>query len=461
MTLSVPYKKILLLFSILLVAAFVLDGCRSKKKPIPSKTRLERILERDTLNAILLYGSSSYFIYKDQQMGYDYDLSSNLADTLGVHLNVVVAKNIQDAFHLLTTGKGDVIASPVYKAKNTGGLLFTDVTEQSKQVLVQYAGKEIVNDVTQLVGQEVYVKADARYLTRMRNLSQELGGSVKVKEVGDSISMDKLIAMVASGKIRFAVASNTIADMCKKNLSDIDVHLDVSFPQFSSWVVADGDQSLFDRINQWYASALDLKTVSSISDKYNFDNKFFVVNQVRIPRGSISPYDRLFKRYAKQLGWRWQLLASQAYHESNFDANCVSWSGASGLMQLMPSTAEHYGVDKSEIFDPEHNIEAAVQYIKMLNMTFHEIANKDERVKFILASYHSGPGHVLDAMALAKKYGKNDHLWAGNVEKFLRLKSQAQYYNDEVCKNGYFNAKLTTRYVSDVMRSFESYQKRR
>lgn len=449
------------IFLLLIAGLFCLSGCKTWKKPPPAKTLLDRIIERDTLNAVMLYGSTSYFIYKEQPMGYDYDLCSNLADSLGVNLHVVVAKNMHDAFRLLQSGKADVVASPVYKTPSTRKFLFTDVTEQSKQVLVQHNGDELINDVTELIGKEVYVKEDSRYSARLYNLNLELGGGIIIKEVGDSISMDQLIGMVSDGKIRFTVASNTIAEMSKKNMSGIDIHVDVSFLQRASWITAPGDNSLFNKINQWYATAQDMNIVSAISDKYFFENKFFVANYIKIPKGAISPYDHLFKKFAKQLGWKWQMLAAQAYLESNFDPQCVAWSGASGLMQLMPNTARHYGVDRAQIFDPAKNLEAAVQYIKMLNMMFHDIENKEERIKFILASYHSGPSHVLDAMALAKKYGKNNHSWQGNVEKFLKLKSQSQYYNDEVCQYGYFNASQTVRYVSDVMNRYEKYLKRR
>jgi membrane-bound lytic murein transglycosylase F len=436
-------------------------GCKTWQKPPRVKTLFDRIVERDTLNAVMLYGSTSYFIYKDQPMGYDYDLCSNLADTLGVNLHVIIAKNIQDAYRLLKNGKADLIASPVYKTQSTRNFLFTNVTEVSKQLLVQHNGATIVNDVTELIGKQVYVKADSRYADRMYHLNQELGGGVLIKEVGDSISMDQMIEMVAQGKIDYTVTSNTVAEMSNKNMPGIDIHVDVSFDQKGSWIMANGDRSLFDKINQWYATALDMNTVNDINDKYFFENKFFATLAVKIPRGAVSPFDHLFKQFAKQLGWKWQMLAAQAYAESNFDPKCVAWSGASGLMQLMPNTAQHYGVDRSEIFNPAKNLEAAVQYIKMLNMMFHEITNKEERIKFILASYHSGPSHVQDAMALAKKYGKNSHQWQGNVEKFLQLKSQSQYYNDDVCRYGYFNATQTVRYVSDVMSRYEKYLRHR
>lgn len=451
----ITYRFLLLCLVVLLVCA----GCSLWRKPLPQKTLLDRIVERDTLNAVMLYGSSSYFIYKDQPMGYDYDLCSNLADTLGVHLHVLIAKDMNEALSWLRTGHADLLANPVYKTEATRDLLFTNVTEQSRQVLVQHSGTGVVNDVTELIGREVYVTRDSRYATRLHNLNDELGGGIIIREVGDTISMDQLISMAASGKIAYTVTSNTIAEMSKKNMSGIDIHVDISFWQRASWVTLSKDVSLFEKINDWYATAKDMNTVSGISDKYFFENKFFITNAVRIPRGAISPYDHLFKRYSKQLGWKWQLLAAQAYHESNFDPECVAWSGASGLMQLMPGTAQHYGVGKDQIFDPAKNVEAAVQYIKMLNMMFHEVDNKEERIKFILASYHSGPSHVLDAIALAKKYGKNSHVWRDNVERFLQLKSQSQYYEDPVCRYGYFNASQTIRYVRDVMERYEKYLK--
>ena len=70
---------------------------------------------------------------------------------------------------------------------------------------------------------------------------------------------------------------------------------------------------------------------------------------------------------------------------------------------------EIYLAVAQNIKNPEKNIEAGVQYIKSLNMSFRKIENKEERIKFILAAYNSGPAHIFDAMELAKKHGKNPH----------------------------------------------------
>lgn len=439
-----------------------LGGCGKNPETVRIVHPFHQIIHRDTLRAIMLYGSSTYFIYKEEPMGYDYDLVKNFADSLGVHLQVVIAKSSKEAISMLQKDEGDLIAIPIDLAyQNAKQLATTDVGDQSIQVLVQPMGMNALDDVTQLAGKTVYVPANSRFSKRMHDLNDELGDVFTVKEVSDTISIDALIEMVAKGKIPFTVTTKKIADLNQNNISGVDFHLPVSFPQRSSWVTLKSDKELVQRLNHWYAEVTDAGIAKALYNKYVNENKFYTDTSIRIPRGAISPYDKLFQHYAKQLGWRWQLLAAQAYCESRFDPQCVSWSGAEGLMQLMPNTAARFGVDGNAIFNPAQNIEAAVQYLKMLNMIFHSIQNKEERIKFLLAAYHSGPGHVLDAMALASKFGKNPHLWTGNVETFLKLKADPQYYNDPVCQNGYFNATQTIRYVNNVLVAYNAYLRKK
>jgi len=439
-----------------------LGGCGKNHELVRIVPPYQQIIHRDTLRAIMLYGSSTYFIYKEEPMGYDYDLVKNFADSLGVHLQVVIAKSSKEAIDMLQQGEGDLIAVPIDLAyQNIKQLATTNVGDQSIQVLVQPMGVNALDDVTQLAGKTVYVPAHSRFSKRMHDLNDELGDVFTVKEVSDTIPIDALIGMVAKGKILYTVTTKKIADLNQNNIAGVDFHLPVSFPQRSSWVTLKSDKELVKRLNAWYDEVTVTGIAKSLYDKYMNENKYFIDTAIRVPRGAVSPYDRLFQHYAKQLGWRWQLLAAQAYCESRFDPQCVSWSGAEGLMQIMPNTAARFGVEGDAIFNPAQNIEAAVQYLKMLNMIFHSIQNKEERIKFILSAYHSGPGHVLDAMALASKFGKNPHLWTGNVETFLKLKANPQYYNDPVCQNGYFNATQTIRYVNNVLVKFDLYLRRK
>ena len=170
----------------------------------------------------------------------------------------------------------------------------------------------------------------------------------------------------------------------------------------------------------------------------------------------ISQYDDIFREKVVLLGWDWRMLASIVWTESRFNVGAVSSQGARGLMQFMPRTAKRFGLEGDEILNPKENIEAGVEYLLFLERRFNEIVDRDERIKFVLAGYNAGPGHVRDAMALALKYGENPHKWTGCVEHWLLRLQEHKYYNDEVCKHGFFRGRYTVRYVTNVFNFYDS-----
>ena len=129
-------------------------------------------------------------------------------------------------------------------------------------------------------------------------------------------------------------------------------------------------------------------------------------------------------------------------------------------MQLMPATARAMGIPKGKEQDPEESIKGGVKYIARLQDLFRNVTDKDEQAKFVLAAYNAGAGHVTDAMALAEKYGRNPYLWEHHVDHYILLKSNEEYYQDPVCKNGYFRGTETYNFVRDVIERAEMYKKK-
>ncbi len=173
--------------------------------------------------------------------------------------------------------------------------------------------------------------------------------------------------------------------------------------------------------------------------------------------GIISHYDDLFQRYAPHIRWDWRLLAAQCYQESTFDPQAKSWAGACGLMQIMPSTADHLGLARSAIYHPEKNIAAAVRYIAELEQSFSDIPDRMERTKFVLAAYNGGGFHIRDAMALARKHGRNSQHWR-EVEPFVLGLQQPEYYNDPVVRSGYMRGSETVGYVRSIQERWNGYR---
>lgn len=258
-------------------------------------------------------------------------------------------------------------------------------------------------------------------------------GQKEMSRFLDSLSVQrKDSSLKTDGRMAWAVRSD--APLLRKSLD--------------SWIAAN-EQSFFD--------------MTTIRIKGSGGKTYTPRRSVKSPilnlaKGQISTFDVYFKQYSRQCGWDWRLLAAQSFQESGFDPNAVSWMGAMGLMQLMPSTARSVGVGQGEVFDPECNIRGAVRLITQLNRHYSDIYPENERINFILAAYNAGPGHVDDSRALAKKNGKDPNRWLGNVDSYVLNMSKPEYYNQPEVKHGYFRGSETYDYVNKIRTRWDEYR---
>ena len=409
----------------------LLFACGNKESTPDNQTVLpidsSRINPNDTIRAVTLYSSISYFQYKMQAMGYEYDLIKDFAASRELVLDLSVAENIPRMIEMLENGETDIIAYPVQidnelKQK----FLFCGIEGQSTQVLVQKADKKdtLLTDVTQLIGKEIFVKPDTRYATRLKNLDVELGGGIQIHEVSnDSITEEDLIEMVSKGEIRYTVSDNNIA-------------------------------------HKWAETRnVNISYKATLKRYFELSKSPYTAELSEVKDGNISPFDDIFKKYARIIGWDWQLLAAISYQESRFKPDVVSWAGAEGLMGIMPNTAKALGISPHELKNPDKGIQTGVDCLRRFRQGFLSIEDSTEQIKFTLASYNAGIGHIYDAQKLAKKYGKNPELWSDVVE-YVKLKNDPKYYNDPVCKHGYLRGSETVAYVHDVMQRYQYYKEK-
>jgi soluble lytic murein transglycosylase-like protein len=103
-------------------------------------------------------------------------------------------------------------------------------------------------------------------------------------------------------------------------------------------------------------------------------------------------YDGLITEHARLNDVRPDLVRAVVQVESAYNPYARSPKGAAGLMQLMPATAQRFGVKNA--FNPEENVRAGVAYLRQL---LNRYANNEE---LALAAYNAGPNAV-------DKYGEN------------------------------------------------------
>jgi len=434
---------------------------------------LPQIRERGKLIAITCYSSTSYFLYRGKPMGYEYELLKKLSEYLGLELEIKVARDMDKIVDMLLRGEGDLISyGMAVTRERLEKMAFTKYHTKTHQVLVQRKPAEwstmrrheieesLIRDPLELIGKTVHVRRDSAYYGRLKNLMEEIGGEIDIQTVAGTLETEELIQMVAKGEIDYTVADYNIAAINATYYENLDIETGISFNQRIAWALRTTSPELLSEINAW------IEKMRQESDYYVIYNRYFKNEKAFRRRirsayfsgsgGGISEYDELLKEKAEELNWDWRLLASLIYQESRFDPDVESWAGAVGLMQIMPITAKHLGVEDLE--DPVENIEAGVRFLKELQQYFSDIPDPEERIKFILAAYNVGPGHIEDARQLAEKYGDKSDVWTGEVELWIKKKSQSRYYNDEVVQYGYCRGSETYRYVREVMERYRQYK---
>lgn len=281
--------------------------------------------------------------------------------------------------------------------------------------------------------------------------AQQIGVSLRVEECKDTTEMIQKLTK-GEGDI---IAVPLSRKQTKGDLLFCGVTPDSTRTQ---WAVVGGNKSLADTLNGWFKPRMIAETkkeenwlLSSASVTRHVYSPF-----LNRSKGVISRYDHLFQRYSGTARMDWRLMAAQCYQESCFDPNAKSWAGACGLMQIMPSTADHLGLPMSAIHDAESNVAAAAKYMAELQGHFSDIGDPTQRVLFALAAYNGGFHHIRDAMNLTRKHGGNPYNW-GHVREYVLRLAQPAYYRDPVVKYGFMRGTETADYVDRIRARWSEY----
>ena len=478
------------LFLISLAFIAVLSSCNSGEKRINEKQivkseskspeenfvydfDLEQIKERGVLKALTVHSPSSYFLYKGKSMGFEYELLQNFADEIGVKFKIVKVNNLDEMILMLKKGEGDIIAHGLTVTnERKEDVAFTNYYNLTHQVLVQRKphkwwqmrqddiDKALIKDVIELIDDTVSIRKESAYYERISNLVKELGDTIYVDIIDGSYSTEEIIKMVSDGDIKYTIADNNIADINKSYYSNLDIDTKISLSQRVAWSVRKDSPELNKAVNSW------LKGIKR-SGYYNIIYKKYFKNRRQFKKrmksdysslrtsGKISEYDDLIKKYSSAVNWDWRLVSSVVYQESRFNHGAKSWVGAGGLMQLMPATAAELGVKNNS---PSENIKGGTKYLNIIYHRFDNVPDSIQRIKFALASYNCGYGHVLDAQELARINNKDENSWDNGVGESLVKLSHPKYYNLKGIRYGYVRGMEPYNYVNEIFERYENYK---
>ncbi len=453
-----------------LLILFWMSACRSpaaEEESAATEVRdLEHIIQHGTLRAILVYSSTSYFVYRGRTMGYEYELLQNFAGRMGLKLEIVLARDINELIPMLREGRGDLIAyGMTITEERAAQVNFTPYLYLTRQMLVQRKpakadSVEVVRDPSRLIGDTITVRRNTAYFQRLENLQKEIGGPLHIRLVDGDWSTERIMEEVAEGRLRYTAADENIAGVMAMFYPQLDVATPLSVSQRIAWAVNKDSPDLEEALKEWIEEIRESSYHKIIYKKY-FNDMQAYLRRARSPymslnEGRISVYDELIRRYSLQNGLDWRLTSALIYEESGFNPADSSWAGARGLMQIMPATAAELGIEDPS--DPESSVRGGTRYLKQLYDMWKDIPDSTHRMQFALASYNCGYAHIYDAQRLAGRYGDDPLQWTGHVEHYLEKLSDPEYYNDSVVRYGYIRGSVPVNYVQNVLDRYTQYR---
>jgi membrane-bound lytic murein transglycosylase F len=473
------YKNIAPVITIILISALLACQNRSPKENVVVGTAdlekhddLKEILSNNKLVVLAENSATSYFIYKGQKMGLEYEILKEFARDIGVKLEIQVVKNLDEIIDKLNSGEGDLISCNYTITKERRRQIdFTAPFMRTSQVLIQRKPedwrkrrqrdwkKELITEPDQLSRKKIHVWKNSSYYERLLNLQDELGDTIYLEGLDGNVIPEDVIEMVSKGFIDYTVTDKNVALINQRFYPNIDASLELSVKQKIAFGVRKTSPLLRKRLNAWLSDFMKTSTYSYIKHKYlnmsSFSNKA-KQEYSSISGGKISRFDDDIKRVTEKYGWDWRLLSALIFQESRFKTSSESWAGAYGLMQFMPGTGPSFGVYPSS--SPSVQIDGGMRKIVKDYKEWESIPDSIQRVKFTFGTYNAGIGHILDAQRLAVKYGKDPLIWDDNVEIMVKRLSNPKYYQDPVCYYGYMRGSETFNYVRSIFIRFEEYK---
>lgn len=411
---------------------------------------LDGIRERGSLRLIARPHVGSFFLQDGDPRGFEFELLQRFAKEQGLALEVVSPPGPGELQAWLLAGRGDVLAAnpEAPLAPNARIAATRPVARVEMVVVARDDDPQPVREMGDLAGRTLVARRDGAEAS----LAEQLSGAVEglrlewVEDVGSAA----LIAGVGEGRHDLALVPAHLVAVERQAGRRVDAALRLENADLV-WSVRASNPRLRTALDAFLAREFRGSEYNVLWRKY-FRSGTAVARAVQRP-GRLSPWDPEVRHWAAAHDLDWRLVVALMHQESRFRPEVVSPSGAAGLMQIVPETASE--LDLVDLHDPEESIRAGTRYLKWLQDLYEPDLPLVTRLRFALASYNAGPGHVADARKLAKTIGLDPDRWYDHVERAMLLLEQPEYYANARC--GYCRGSETVRYVREIDRRYRLY----
>jgi len=435
--------KLIKQISVIIFSVILLSGCTEPDpimEDIGSKGKLI-ILTRNS-------PSTYYFDAEGNPVGFEYDLSKALADSLNVEVEYKLFDSIDGILQAMSKGEGHLAAAGLTLTDNRAkNFMFGPSYKTVQQQVVCHRRANLPNNVEELQQRSLLIVAESSYEESLKAL--QLSYPELKWQVTSELSTEQVLEKVAEKEVDCTVADSNIIAINRRYYPELMVAFPLSEPQDLAWILPNESEYFKEYVSSWLEQIKDSSNLDVINERYYgyvdifdyYDNHVF---QKRIKK-RLPKHQKLFEQAAKPYAFSWTLLAAQGYQESGWNSTARSPTGVRGLMMLTRNTAESLGVKNR--LDPKQSINGGAKYLdKMIKRIPDEVAAED-KIWFALAAYNVGFAHLQDARKLAVQLQKNPNSWH-DMKSVLPLLSQKQYY--KTLRYGYARGSEPVHYIDRI-----------
>lgn len=406
---------------------------------------LQRAQTLGTLRVATFNSPTTYYEDATGPVGFEYDLTREFAESLGLKLEIVVGDSESDVLDLVLTGRAHLGAGLSKTPATAQEARFTPALRSTALQLVYRAGNTRPHSLYELDALPL-VPADGAAAQALADL-KKINPSLAWAETSD-FGAEEILYRVANSQTAYTVTPSDLVAINQRYYPQLRVAFTLTDSRDVAWAFAPGDDSLLDAALA-FLEKLDPRVLAQIRDRYfghvsrvgSYGALVLATHtQTRLPR-----YRKAFEEAAAQNGLDWRLLAAVGYQESMWDPAAVSPTGVRGLMQITTSTAEFLKI--GDRLDPAQSIRGAARYLQKIHSGLPPEVREPDRTWMALAAYNIGTGHLMDAREITAQQGGDPNRWV-EVRAHLPLLTQAKWHRKT--RYGYARGHETVTYVGNI-----------
>jgi membrane-bound lytic murein transglycosylase MltF len=401
---------------------------------------LPAMLERRIVRVLVSYNQTNFFEVGGDKKGLEYELMKKFETYINKNLQgnkldvniVFLAVPFSQLVQRLLDGKGDIIAAglTVTPERQEEVAFSRPYIKNINEIVVAATDAGDIKKAKELSGKNVIVTKGSSYVEHLQQLNEQLRKQnmrpVNIETADQHLVTEDLLQMVNAGIYPYTIADSHIAELWSAALPNIKLQKSAAINRGGkiAWAVRKNNPKLLEVLNKFARKHQQGTLLGNILIQRYYQDTKWVENPLTEKRKQqLANYYELFKKYAAQYQFDWQLLAALAFQESKLDQSTKSNAGAVGIMQIKPSTAadKNIGIKNVES-SVEKNIHAGTKYLAFLRDRYFadELLEPLDQFAFTAAAYNAGPAKIRQLRKRAKANNLDPNKWFDNVEHMAK-----------------------------------------